>query len=124
MTDLIKFRGPTPANEADFGLTDQMWQVSIECLLAEFEVTTPSKILIVDSALNRLRKKNGVVGREGRLRQEWRGDRTLQKLDSLLDYLTNEGCAVPHWKGTNFIQAMNRELAGVRKRFLLDGSKA
>lgn len=97
-----------------------MWEVSIECFLAEFEITRPSKILIVDSALDRLRNKNGMLGREGRLRQKWRGDQTLQKLDSLLDDLTNEGCAVPHWKGRNFIEAMNRELAGIRKRFPLD----
>ncbi len=46
VTDVIKFRGPGPDSQADTGLTDNLWELSLNALSREFAETEPEVVLV------------------------------------------------------------------------------
>jgi hypothetical protein len=118
VTDLIKFRGPTSARQSDDGMTGEMFRISVECLLEEYQATAPERILIVDSALCKLAESRSRLSPRSDLCRRWQEDSLGRELNSLLHGLRSAGVPVPHWQGnpSAFNAAIDRELSGFKKR--------
>lgn len=46
VTNVIKFRGPGPDQQADQGLNEQLWSLSLTALMSEFAETDPDLVLV------------------------------------------------------------------------------
>jgi hypothetical protein len=121
VTDLIKFRGPTSARKSEEGMTDEMFRISVECLLEEHRATAPERILMVDSALRKLVQSRSRLSPQGDLCRRWEQDSLGRELNSFLHFLRSKGVPVPHWQGDPlaFNAAIARELSGSKMRIPL-----
>lgn len=88
VTDMMKFRGPNDERAASW----EMWQVSFDCLLAEFDAIEPSVVVIVPEAKKWVTAwLNGGFGR-------W-GNRLPSNQVRLLQWLDRHAGTVPFWGG-------------------------
>jgi hypothetical protein len=112
VTDLAKFRGP---DERDTGMDEHLYRVSVECLMREYEVTKPSRILITRLAMKKLTSRASILANA---RRSWVFDKTTSPLNEFLIMLERRGRPVPHWRSPDFCITSGRELSDATKRII------
>jgi len=102
VSDLMKFRGPNDERAA----TWEMWEVSFNCLVAEFDAVAPSGMVIVPEARKWV--------------SEWRArgfgrwcDLLSREHRLLLERLDSSAVDVPFWGGNSRTSKMEVETAWI-----------